>query len=301
MKTVDFVQTLIPSMERARLTSLIADTRNQIKVNLIPLYKNADEAFKGKQLQSNPGKAFVAFLSTEVSPRFASAPFASIHAVLESLPERLSMLEELVNKTFGKDVVRESITYRGANILQTINSFAFISEYAGTLLDRVVAAEVSMQQGEADKVDSHLVPAVKNYLAQKLNHFAQAIKLAQIPIDELKDELIKTPEVIVIADNHGTVEATVGKERLDPLKFGFFGLSTNPFYFLGKWWSEHQVNTYNAAKEEAKTTELRLLELRESQAGRTDPKLQQQIKYNQERLEGLLRTARKMESNWAHA
>lgn len=301
MKTVDFVQSLTPSMERVRLTSLVSDTRNELKESLIPLYENAAGAFGGKPLQSAPGKAFEAFLTTELGPRFATNPFQAIHKVLEGLPAKLDMLEELVNKTFSKDVMRDSISYRGASILQTINAFAFLAEYAGTLLDRIVAAEVLQQQGESDKVDTRMVPAVKKYLAENLNYFGSAMKFAMQPVDEIKDAILGIPEVLVQSDNHSTVEQTVGVSKLDPMKFNLFGLSTNPFYFLGKWYAERQVARYNATKEQAKTTELRLMELRQAHGGQTNPKLQQQIKYNEERLEGLLRQVRKMETDWAHA
>lgn len=301
MNTVDFVKSLNPSMERVRLTSIISDVRSRLKEQIIPVYKNAEDAFKGRTLQSDPAKSTVAALIGDVSPRFGVNPLGAIAGVLETIPHKLDILEELVNKTFGKEVPREAISYRGASIIQAINTFAFITDYSGTALDRIVAAEVLVAQNEKDRVDEHLVPAVKKYLAENMSYFLAALKFAMIPADQLKDDLLKIPEVTVNPDSHASVQEVVGRDRLDPLKFNFFGLGTNPFYFIGKWFAERQVASYDAAKEEAKQTELRLLELREAAQGRTDPRLQKQIRYNQERLDGLLRKVRKMETDWAHA
>jgi hypothetical protein len=301
MKTVDFVQSLTPSMERVRLTSVITDTRNKLKQHVIPLYKNAEEAFKGHPLASTAAKSFVAYMSVEVSARLQSNPFGFLAKALEDAIPKLDVLDHLVNKTFAGDVEKSAISYRGASILQATNAFLFMADYAATVLDRIVAAETLMTQKEPEKIDNHLVPAVKNYLDSEKKHFADVVKYSMIPESEFRDALENIPEVKVIPENHANVEASVGSDKLDPLKFNFFGLRTNPFYFFGKWWAERQVASYDATVQEAKQTELRLLELRQASSGKADAKLQQQINYNQERLDGLMRKKLKMEEDWAHA
>lgn len=299
MNTLDFVATLMPSVERARVIELISDSRAQVTDNLIPMYENAAETLGGKGVESHPGKALGAFMANTLHMRYASNPIAGISKVINGLPDRLEKLDELIRKTFKGDVARDAMNYREVSILQYLNALTFVVDYSGPLLDRIVAAEVAVQSKRPQDVDAQLKPAQRKYLDENLKRFGDALTIAAQPIAQVLNEISKIPEVTVVPENHEVAAATVGLHKLDPLKFNLIGLGTNPAYFIGKWWVDRQVAKYEATKEERKTVELRLLSLRNAYSGKQDASVEAQIKYNENRLADLSRKVAKMEERWA--
>lgn len=86
---------------------------------------------------------------------------------------------------------------------------------------------------------------------------------------------------------------------MDPYHFGLIPIKMNPIYHIRMAIAEWQVARYNAAIEEKRALEYRLLALKASSDGKKDAKLEEAIEYSEARLAKLNYKLATMEEDYA--
>ena len=113
----------------------------------------------------------------------------------------------------------------------------------------------------------------------------------------VEDRFDSIPEIGANDDAIQMANATAEPLDLDPFAFGLIPLGLNPIYHVRLAISEWQAKRYRTAEEESRMLEFRLLQLQEIAKGNKDAALQQQIEYNQNRLNKLRYSLKEMEED----
>ncbi len=298
-KALRFFAGLIPSFERSRIVEDVDMLRSEVRDNLLPAFKQAASQMASKKFSSKMVADFNEVFGMTLPDYRRMGYFEGMAHFYASLIEKLDLIDRLVMELFAKDVTKETLTYRKTAILQYLSAIRFINEYSSRCLLRLLAAESLTLLGKADQVDRQLAPAEIKWLEENRSAYMQALKLLAIPVKDLNAAFDTIPEITVVPERFQQVAATVGLHKLDPLQLGLISAQWNPIYHLRSYFAERQVEQYRRNKELKRALELRLLALREAQAGKQDARLQQQIEYTEARIARLNHEIAEMERQYA--
>ena len=294
MKAEDFIRSLLPDFDKTRITEDLRVTYDELRDLTIPAYKQAEQ-FLAKHKFISP---IVQNLETGLKDAFHKPPKGDIITILyQALQNSLVTLAEvsrLIERSYSEDVLGQGLTFYKANLLQLAEYVQFVTRYARRLLNYIYVAETA-EHPEQESVNEALVPADINWITANYNNFCNAIVITSKDLKEIENSLKNIPEIQITPDNTKTLEATLGKDKLDPLGFGFIPVYLNPIYHVRMAIAEWQVNKYHAAKQEIKCLQLRIANLKAVQSGKPDAKVQKEINYCEERVQTLLRKNAELE------
>jgi hypothetical protein len=300
MKILDYVKSLLPSFDKKRILENITTMKSSLEEVTLQPYQGASDLFKVK--------GFVAAVNKEFNRQFQqrvknsrSGDFATaVHAILKSLPEKLTFLEGLVSTGFGHDVTRDGMTYQKASILKYLEVADFAMNYARVLLLRTFAAETFQINGTPTLIGSEMSKATAAYLTDNQSAFFDALNVLQIPASEMKEQLLSIPDIRVVPETASEVAQTVGASKLDPMQLGLVTSTTfNLIYHVRMTLAEWDVAQYKKRLEEKQALSFRLMALQEAYQEKQDPKLQEAISYSEGRLKKLNFTISQLEADYA--
>lgn len=284
MSIKTFLSSLVPHFERNRIIEDIDSLATDIEGNLVPSYDAAVKLFHGRKFGSQVGRGTEAMFHLRYPQERNTTHLQFIAATLRNLLGTLKMLERLVPELFARDVTKDSMTYKKAAVLQLLAVIRFYNDYAGRHLLRVLANEDAVLKSQPQ--DAGLLPIDKKFFDEHLESFLQAGHVVALSPEQIAERLGQMQDLQIVLDKINTVTSTLGPENVDPLKIGFMGphVTNSLIYKLSAGVANYQVSKHNQNKELMKALQLRLFSLKDAQAGRNDPKLQQQIEYNESRL-----------------
>lgn len=287
MSLKSFLSSLVPSFERTRIIEDIDSLATDNRDNLAPAYEQAAKLLRGGKFASQVGKQVEGMFHLRFPQERMTNHVAFIHSVLVNLQATIAVNEAIVLEIFGRDVTKDSLTYKKAAVLQYLSLVRFVQDYAGRHLLRLLAAEDAAAKGQPE--DADLLPVDKKYFQEHLETFLHALHVAAMKPAQYSERLGQMQDLQIVVDKINVVSATLGPENVDPLKLGFIAPSAtnSPIYKIRSAIANYQVQSHARNKELAKALQLRLYVLRDSHSGKTDPRLQQQIEYNEARLRRL--------------
>ncbi len=284
MNIKSFLSSLVPHFERNRIIEDIDSLASDVESNLAPSYNAAGKLIASRKFGSTAGKTMEAMFRHRFRNERALNHIAFIAGLLPQLLESLKLIERMVPELFNRDVTKDSLTYKKAAVLQYLAVVRFFNDYAGRHLLRVLAGEDAATKGQPE--DTDLLPIDKKFFQENLETFLQALNVLALSPDQIAERLGQMQDIQIVADKIGMISSTMGVENVDPLKLGFMGpsASSSPIYKIRSAIATYQVANHQRNKELSKTLQLRLFALKDAYAGRSDPKLQEQIEYNTARL-----------------
>lgn len=298
MRIDKFLGALLPSFKKDNLREEISSILTELEETAIPVYESAADTLGKVKFVSKETMAFQKNWERTVKIDAKGNYVIGTLAVLQHMRQNLGYIQTLVEKNFVEDVFRDAMTFLRANVIQYVETMGFVVKYARKLL-LWTFYELSMEADrKAGLVSSGLSKAEVRWLAENAMNYLQAMNAMGLKRPDLESHFRKIPDATATVDNVATIESTVGTDRTDPFKMNFIPTSLNPFFFIGKKIAEYQVSRYNVALEEKKALEMRLLNFRQQQEGRNDPKLQQAIEYSEDRLLKLNYKLREMEAEY---
>ncbi len=287
MSLKSFLSSLLPHFERSRviedIDSLVTDNRD----NLSPAYTQAAPYFRGGKFASAIGKQVEGMFHLRFPQERQTTHVAYIDETLKNTLSVLQGVEAIVLELFSRDVTKDSLTYKKAALLQYLSRVRIAQDYAGRYLLRLLTAENAAGKQLDENVD--LLPVDKKYFQENLETFLQALHVLSISPKQFAERLGQMQDLQIVVDKINTIQATLGPENVDPLKLGFIAPSAtnSPIYKLRSAIANWQVANHARNKEMSKALQLRLYALKDAQSGKNDPRLQQQIEYNEARLRRL--------------
>lgn len=287
MSLKSFLSSIVPHFERNRIIEDIDSLATDLESNLLPSYDAAVKLFAGKKFASNAGRGLEAMFHLRFPQNRGQTHVQFIADSLSTLLETLKMIERLVPEIFARDVTKDSLTYKKAAVLQLLAVIRFYNDYAGRHLLRLLAAEDAAVKKQPE--DANLLPVDKKYFEENLETFLQAGHVVALKAEQIAERLGQMQDLQIVVDKINTIASTLGVENVDPLKIGFMGPSAtnSPIYKIRSAFANYQVSCYQRNKEQTKAIQLRLFALKDAYAGRNDPKTQQAIQYNEDRLQRL--------------
>ncbi len=297
MNITKFFAGLLPNFDRSQVIEDIEATRAKFDDVILPSSKMAERLMHNQQLKHPASLKFDQAFRQKL-PLFGNRSwFQALQMIGTVLSDNLKYLEAQVPQQFAKDVTKATVTYRKAATLQLLEQMRFVGDYATRHLNYLFECETIARVG--GNLEQRFIKPELDYLAQNQDAFLTALKALYMPKATFAAMLESIPEIVVVPERAGVVEATVGVHKLDPFKLGMISTRWNPIYHLRMRVAEWQVQRYMKAKEEKRMLELRQLALQEALAGKQDARLQQQLDYTAGRLQTLDYKIQQMEDQYS--
>ena len=299
MKLTQYITSLLPGFERSELLSDVRLLSKELVEITIPPFEAAAPIYSKWKFQSKAIQDFAKEFDHTVKSDFKGNYVEVLNEVLKRSQENLGVIERMIEKNFAQDIMRDGMTYMKANILQYLEAITFLSKYSRKVLLWTHAAETNVIEKRNDRIGKEMTPAERDWLHVNRASFFAVVNIVAGKPKDVEATLSAVPDIVINPDNAQNVLATVGARRLDPFHFGLIPIALNPIYHIRMAIAEWQVARYNAAIEEKRGLEYRLLALKGAQDGKKDAKLEEAIEYNEERLSKLNYKLARMEQDYA--
>ncbi|MND13071.1 hypothetical protein D3C76_670980 [compost metagenome] len=295
MRILDFLHRMVASFTKDELKEKLRILSQAMQKSL-ETFMNAEgtlNVFKskaGKQFEADMGK------TVRLPPRMT--PIAYIRQVLTNMSVTLELLSSIAEKSYGKDIVVEGITYRRAELLRTIGYMDFVVSYSMQLLHYLLVAEASVTSKEHAEGAERPRPELAWLKANQLAFFTLLMTFSK-PSREIASLIESIPDIVIGEDDDKIIAPQVGILKLDPLKNNFIPGVSGVALAIGIWWSTLQVAKYERLKEDARSIQLRLEQLRLQNQGKNDAQLERTISKYEGYLNDTAEKIAKMEAKYA--
>lgn len=295
MRLLDYLRRLASSFTKDEL-------KQNIRVFTQALQK-ALETFTGaettiKDFKSKAGRQFEADFAKGVKVPPRMTPIGYIRQVLANMAVTTELLSAIAEKSYGQDIVVEGITYKRAELLRTLGYMDFVVSYSMQLLHYLLVAEASVTSKEHPEGQERPRPELA-WLKANQKAFLALITTFAKPSREIAALIDSIPDIVIGEDDDKIIVPQVGAYKLDPLKNNFIPGVTNAALSIGIWWAHIQVAKYERLKEDARSIQLRLEQLRLQAEGKSDAQLERTIEKYEQYLNKTAEKIAKMEEKYA--
>ncbi|MNO21482.1 hypothetical protein D3C76_112560 [compost metagenome] len=295
MRILDFLRRMVSSFTKDELKEKLR-VLAQATQKSIETYMNAETVLT--MFKSKAGKEFEAEMgkSVRLPPRMTLVAY--IRQVLTNMSVTLELLGAIAEKSYGKDIVVEGITYKRAELLRTIGYMDFVVAYSMQLLHYLTIAEASVVSKDHAEGQERPRPELQ-YLKMNQKAFFTLLQTFSKPSRELAALIESIPDIAVGQDDEKVIVPSVGYSKLDPLKNNFIPGVTSTALAIGIWWATLQTAKYERLKEDARSIQLRLEQLRLQAQGKNDAQLERTIATYERYLNDTAEKVAKMEEKYA--
>ena len=295
MRILDFVRRLTSSFTKDELKERLRIFSQGLQ-KALETFMNAETTVK--TFKSKAGKEFEADLARGVRLPPRITPFGYVRQVLANMSVTAELLGVIVEKSYGKDIVIEGITYRRAELLRTLGYMDFLVNYSMQLLHYILVAEASIVSKEHNEGQERPKPELL-WLKNNRAAFVQLLNTFSKPSREIATLIESIPEIVIGAYDMNIIVPQVGLTKLDPLKNNYVPGVSGLALAAGMWWAQIQVAKYERLKEDARSIQLRLEQLRLQAEGKNDAQLENTISKYERFLNQTAEKIAKMEAKTA--
>jgi hypothetical protein len=291
-----YVESLLPSLGKDRVLEDIRNLREELQDTVIPPYASATEFFKQFKFQDKTTKDLAKDFERTVKTKYRGDMVAVLSQVWGNSVDGLDELDRLVDKYYGTTVTATGMTFLKANVLQHVEAMGFAFRYARRLLMYLYALETQHYSKDGDKVTgSFLTKPEREWMQVHYRDFLHVINILAIPAGDLGRIYGQVPDALIEPERVEEMKATMGTSKVDPLKHGFIPSALWPLYHVRIRIAEWQVARRDAAREEVRAMEFRLLNLKNQTGGQSNARIEQEIAYSEDRISKLNRKIAKLE------
>ena len=296
MKILQYIKSLLPDFEKRKLLEDIHSTKDELITANIPLYEQAYKIFSSNKFSSPLIKEFDALMKKNVYAYRHNHIFTILRAMKNS-SQTLDMIIGHISEKEGKVIVRDGLSALMANMLQYSDISKMASAYARRWLLHVYTLESIHNYTASDYLKSNEFMIASTYFNKHQPNFFKAIEILSKTKKEVSDAFEKIPSMAIDPDGPLDPSITAGARRIDPLQFGLLPTVINPIYQLRMAYTDWVIYRHTLMVEEKQQIELKLLLLKQGRSGNKDPNLEQQIEYNEQRIEKLRYKIEKIEAS----
>lgn len=295
MRILDYVRRLATSFTKDELKERMRIFSQALQKS-IESFMNAETTVTS--FKSKAGKEFDSELSKGVRMPPRMTAFGYIRQVLANMSVTAELLATIVEKSYGKDIVVEGITYRRAELLRTLGYMDFVVNYSMRLLHYILVAEASLVSKEHNEGQERPKPELA-WLKENRKAFIALLATFSKPSREIVTLIESIPEISIGEDDERVIAPQVGLTKLDPLKNNFIPGVSGIALAVGLWWAQLQVEKYERLKEDARSIQLRLEQLRLQAQGKSDAQLEATIAKYERFADETAEKIAKMEAKYA--
>ena len=302
MKIKDLLRALASRFKISDLVDRIRGLRKTIKEVDIPLWASASKDLK--RLAHPDAKKFEDSVNRGCKGVYRGAMVEGIYDAIKNAQLILDYLEELVSTEFdhfNQQVAKDGLTFRKAQIIQYVGVVEYLMSYSRKLVELLAVLETIQRDPNSQRLEDAFTPADLEEIDKGREAFINAIKLSSYDIKDLSAAFASIPDALASEESERVMESTAGMAAIDPVGLRNFVVPShkNPLYVVQLWIAEFQVWLYDRAVSQKHLVELRLLKLREAAKANPNPKLDEQIAYQEKRLDELNRKIREKEQLYA--
>lgn len=298
MSTIwEYVASLLPNTTRDIVIDDLRNVQNELKTTTLVVYKDAVPLFKRWKPASKDIEFKQSYFIKTVKTKSSSESMIEcIYKSLLKLEESLEAATECTIDMFNKEISGVALSYRKANILQYIECAHFVVNYARAFLIYLYNEEQKANGTDAEIYD--LLKYDVKYIDKQWMDFIMLIELFNKDVVNkynFRKTVDNIPDIVVSKDNLQTLNATVGKDKLDPFQFGFLSVKWNPIFHVRIKIAEYQARKYKKALKEREALELRRMLLELQRDGKQNAKLEAQLGYVKDEIDDITRDIVHME------
>lgn len=286
MKNDQYLESLLPSFSKERVTEDCRLTRAEIKDTSLPLYAVTNAAFKGHKFKNAEVQNMQDVYNRMVKGHTGGL-LEGVEKALKQTLVNLDEVEKLIEQVYNEDVAGAGLSYLKANLLQFTEWASFTSRYSRKLLIYILILESAEFPESGSNISEAMEPAEIEEIKANFIHFCTALNVVAQPHAKLQAALANIPDIAITKENVNTLKATMGSDKIDPFAVGLIPIWLNPIYHIRMEVAAWQADRYAATKEEKKLVELRVLNLKRVQANKPDAATQKEIAYSESRLSKL--------------
>lgn len=293
MEILAYIKRLIPWLKKDDVLEDLRITVAEFDKTVLPSYETAiDVPFKSNN------KEIKALVATFVRNYKRTKPgkqiiISSINEALPAVVAIAKYLEHELDESLAKDIIADGLEARRVILVRASEHLSFISRYSVDLLNTLYAYEIGATTGNVD-----VNPQIIKYINANLPTFCTLLAAYSVKLDLFKHNIDKVPALVISNDNIDALKGVYSQNTIDPVLSGITAsFSYNPIYHIRLQIADYQAYRYTAMKDKKKALELRVMYLRSAQEEKPDPKVEQEISYQQSRIEAMEYKLRKIEAS----
>lgn len=303
MSIFNFVQKLLPRIERSHVAEDLRTTEKECLTAVIPSWEAAANYFRMNKPSSDEllemNLIFRQNYTSDVRAAKSPTFIMDVARLAPVLHANIVTVQTNLDKYVEKDIISEGLTIRSAFLVRAASNMSLLTRYMLALLNYVYTAE-------AKHFDTTLEPGLEiskaemKYVDQNFLRFVKLFSEYTMDNKEFAKLITSNPEVFVNSKTKDAVTAMFDGRTGDPFeKFGVSGFVGNPIYRIRLLFAKWQTDRYESAKSKKQVLELRLLYLQMQQDKKQDPSVTTEIQRLQERIENYDRYLRDVEESVA--
>lgn len=296
---LEFIKKLLPRIQKVDILEDIRITKSEIDKILTPSYNQAAIYFKTNKPKSKEYEYLANIFFTNINAKLTKRAINIVSQINEALPnisKNISYLESVIEEQMEKDVIRDAISARKSLLIKNVSELAMISRFAIDLLDYIYIKETDNKFSESNEI----TPEKENIIRNQIGVFARLIVQYSLKPEDYKEIVNSFVDIILNGKNNLISKKVYENTSRDnpfftvtPEAVSYFTYS--PIYHIRLYIANWQVTRYKANEDKKRMLELRLLNLQSNSDNSSDPKIEKEIEYLQNRIERLESELRKME------
>lgn len=300
LSIVKFIKSLLPHVEKDQILEDLRITETELNNIVIPAYNNAAAFFSKDGFNSKEAKKIDQVIRRIVKDNSYGRQPTFLHDFsikLQKLQTNIPILITLINNEINRDVITEGISSRKAVLIRIAEKFSYISRYSLDILNLIYMYEALESKIDvSDEVT--MSPAEVATAKASIENVSKLLQGYGVDTKTFEKTITISPDVILSKMDNSSVEAVYSDSEIDPLTSQLVvGFTGNPIYHVRLLIAEWQTKRYKANQEKKKVLELRLLHLQLLKEKETNPKLEQEIAYTQNRVAKIDRYLKEVEAD----
>lgn len=287
-----FVNALKPKIHKVDILADIQAQQKELTEVVIPNYKEFTSVFSNYQVKS----PFLQKVEKGLKKRTGFNKgnlFVEIESRLVQLNTILAKMEDQIDKHFSETVLKEALTLVQANLVQYISASSYAIRYARNLLTLGLIEEA---EASGQNSNIRLVKVEHTRLEAEYVHFINTIVNVTDKGKTADQTLSKIPAVFATEEALASLHAN--RDYVDPFSLNLLDSKFNPAYFIGMVVAERQAANYLDAREDFEIQQSLLLNLKLAQAKQNDPRLEQKIVRQIDRVQKIRKNLDEMEKRY---
>lgn len=296
MRILQYIRSLLPDLEKKRILENLQVIKEEVSGVTIPLYEQASKVFLSNRFSSHIVKDF----DTQMQKSLASFRTNHIITILRALKYSSETIEALINvisQSKNQTYLRDGMTVLMANQLQYSEVTTFVASYSRRWLLHLYSLESVHNYTASDYLKSNEFLRERAWFEKNQASFFSGVSILSKTPKDVEEAFRNIPDIAVDPDSNVDPSILAGASKVDPLQFGILPTFINPIYQVRMRYTNWQLKKHTLMVEEKQQLELKLLLLKQSGADPSDPKLEKQIDYNENRIEKLRYEIAKIEGS----
>ena len=279
----NFLSTMDKTVKKESVLQIIPNVMNGISNDVIPGVASVIDNAELKIIKNNN---LLKLINSESGFKNNKSILVSILNMFKSFLANERLLTEIVKKDMSDVIMIKLAKSRDVMILKTISDIGSVSQYVLDLMYLIVLDK------ETDYPKIMVDGIRKNLLS-----FTSALDIYGKGFDKTLLRIKSSPNVTVGLDdkNDSYLNTLLFKSDRSVLDANTSGFKNNPFYHIRMWFVDRDAVKHENLKHKKKLLEFKMLELQMKKRGESDPSIDKQIKYYEEKISSVQYKITKLE------